>query len=129
MLPDVNAMMWKEAKQIAINVEAKRVCAQIRLATLARKILKRTEYLVAKHAAIIVAKHVRQFLARIFVSKILQAMREDEEYQRRWRCAKVVQTAWRRFFWRNRFVLHQERRIEEKKQNIAATRAKRNKRA
>mmetsp|Transcript_33640 Transcript_33640/g.60566 ORF Transcript_33640/g.60566 Transcript_33640/m.60566 type:complete len:757 (-) Transcript_33640:458-2728(-) len=124
MLPDVNTLMWKEAKRMTISVEAKRVCAQIRISALVRKNLQQAEYLNAKHAAIIVAKHVRQFLARIFVSKILQAMREDEEYQRRWRCAKVVQTAWRRFFWRNRFILHQDRRIEEKRQQIAATRAK-----
>jgi len=124
MLPDVNAMMWKDAKRMAINVEAKRVCAQRRISALTRRILQQAVYLKAKHAAITVAKHVRQFLARIFVSKMLQAMREDKEYQRRWRCAKIIQTAWRRFFWRNRFTLHQERRIERKRREIAATRAK-----
>ncbi|KAL7539963.1 hypothetical protein ACHAXR_009754 [Thalassiosira sp. AJA248-18] len=124
MLPDVNTMMWKEAKRMAIGVEAKRVCAQIRISALVRSNLQQEEYLKSKQAAIVVAKHVRQFLARIFVSRLLKAMRENEEYQRRWRCAKVVQTAWRRFFWRNRFILHQERRIEEKRKAIAVARAK-----
>lgn len=123
MLPDVNAMMWKESKRMAICVEAKRVCAQIRISALARKSLQMATYLKEKQAAITIASHVRQFLARIFVSKLLRAMRENQEYQRRWKCAKVVQTAWRRFFWRKRFILHQRRRVEEKRQQIAATRA------
>ena len=124
MLPDVNNMMWKEAKQMAVNVEVKRVCAQTRIAALVRKVLQRASYLKVKDAAITIATRIRQFLARIFVSKLLQAMRDDKEYQLRSKCAKVVQTAWRRFFWRNRFILHQERRAEELRQKIAAIRAK-----
>ncbi|KAL7551886.1 hypothetical protein ACHAWF_015097 [Thalassiosira exigua] len=124
MLPDVNAMMWKEAKRMAIAVEAKRVCAQIRISARVRKDLPQVAYAKAKDAAIIIATHIRQFLARRFVSKLLKAMREDQEYQRRWACARVVQTAWRRFFWRNRFILHQERRVAERKRQIAAIRAK-----
>jgi len=124
MIPDVNAMMWKEAKLMAIKVEAKRVCAQIRISARLRRNLQRAEYLKEKAATIVIAKHARQFLAHIFVSKLLKAMRENEEYQRRSRSAIVVQTAWRQFFWRNRFLLHQERRIEEKRKHIAATRSK-----
>ncbi|KAL9182239.1 hypothetical protein ACHAXT_012891 [Thalassiosira profunda] len=123
MLPDVNAMMWREAKRMAVSVEARRVCAQIRIAALVRRIFRRQDYLTAKRAAITLATHVRQFLARIFVAKLLRAVRADKAYQRRCQCSKTVQTAWRRFFWRSRFLLHLERRAEEKRQRIAATRA------
>ena len=124
MLPDVNTMMWIEAKQMAVNVEVKRVCAQTRIAALMRKIRLQAVYQKAKVAAITIATHVRQFLARLFVSKLLQVMRADKEYQLRCKCAKIVQTSWRRFFWRNRFILHQERRAEEVRQKIAAIRTK-----
>ena len=124
MLDDVNTMMWKEAKQMAIKVEVKRVCAQTRIAALVRRIIHREAYLKVKDAAVTIATHVRQFLARMFVSNLLKIMRDDKEYQCRLKCAVVVQTTWRRFFWRNRFIIHQERRAEEIRQKITAIRAK-----
>ena len=124
MLPDVNAKMWKEAKRMAANVEVRRVCAQTRLAALVRKNLQQAKYSKEKVAAVVIAKYVRRFLARNFVSKIVHALRQDEEYKRRTNCATVLQTAWRRFFWRNRFLLHQERRIADQRELISATRSK-----
>ena len=123
MLPDVNAIMWKEAKRMAMEVEVRRVCAQTRMSAFVRKNLEQAKYAKRKEAAVTIAKYVRQYLARIFVSKILHALRQDEEYKRRKKCATVVQTAWRRFYWRSRFIMHEERRINERRELIAATRA------
>lgn len=124
MLPDVNAMMWKEAKRMAMEVEVRRVCAQTRMSAFVRKNLEQAKYAKKKEAAVTIAKYVRQYLARMFVLKTLHALRQDEEYKRRKKCATVVQTAWRCFYWRSRFIMHQQRRINERRELIAATRAK-----
>ncbi|KAL3765611.1 hypothetical protein ACHAW5_008268 [Stephanodiscus triporus] len=124
MLPDVNSMMWKEAKRMAIHVEVRRVCAQTRISALARKNREQAKYTNKKEAAVTISKYVRQYLARVLVSKILHALRQDEEYKRRTKCATVVQTAWRRSYWRSRFIMHQERMIKARREQIAATRAK-----
>jgi len=97
MLPDVNAMMWKEAKRMAMEVEVRRVCAQTRMSAFVRKNLEQAKYAKKKEAAVTIAKYVRQYLARMFVLKILHALRQDEEYKRRKKCATIVRTAWRRF--------------------------------
>jgi len=124
MLPDVNTTIWKVAKRIAMNVEVRRVCAQTRLAALVRKNLQQAKYSKEKVAAVVIARYVRRFLARNFVSKIVNALRQDEEYKRRTNCGTVLQAAWRRYFWRSHFLLHQERRIADQRDLIAATRAK-----
>ena len=115
MLPDVNDMMWREAKNVAINVEANRVCAQIRISAFIRKILHQTKYLRVKQASIVISKHVRRFLARVLVAELLEAVKEDETYQMQSKSPTVVQASWRRCFWRKRFVCYQERRIEEER--------------
>lgn len=124
MIPDVNSMMWREAKIMAINVEAKRVCAQMRIAALVRKDIQIAKYLTAKRAAIVIAKNIRQFLAHVLVARILKAIRDDEDYRLQSKCAAIVQTSWRRFFWRSRFLCHQKRRIEDERRAIAALRDK-----
>eukprot|EP00984_Skeletonema_dohrnii_P030542 scaffold22095_cov153-Skeletonema_dohrnii-CCMP3373.AAC.3 len=124
MLPDVNAMMWRESKDMAIHEEARRVCAQIRIAAFVRKILQCVKFKDTKHSAITIAKHVRRFLSRLFVAKILNALKDDEEYQQRVKCATVLQQEWRRFFWRNRFLCHQERVRAERRKHILITHAK-----
>ncbi len=124
MLPDVNAMMWRESKKMAIHEEALRVCAQIRIATYVRKVLQYAKYKDAKRSAITIAKFARRFLSRLFVAKILKALKDDEEYQQRVKCAIVLQQEWRRFFWRNRFLCHQERVRAERRTQILITHAK-----
>ena len=124
MLPDVNAMMWRESKEMAIHEEAVRVCAQIRIAAFVRKILQFARYKDAKLSAITIAKNVRRFLSRRFVAKIFKALKDDEQYQQRVKCAIVVQQEWRRFFWRNLFLHHQERVRAERRKQILITHAK-----
>lgn len=124
MLPDVNAMMWRESKEMAIHEETRRVCAQVRIAAFARKVILCVKFKDAKQSAITIAKHVRRFLSRQFVAKILKALKDDEEYQQRVICAIVIQQEWRRFFWRNRFLSHQERVRAERRKQLLITRAK-----
>lgn len=124
MLPDVNNMIWMEAKRMALDVEARRVCAQSRISALVRTHFRKAEYSKQKAAAVAIEKHGRRFLASVFVSKLLNTMRESETHKHRVKCATVAQTAWRRFFWRNRFILYQERLAKEQRESIAATRAK-----
>ena len=124
MLPDVNAMMWRESKAMAIREEARRVCAQIRIASFVRKVLQFVKFTVAKQSAIAISKHIRRFLSRQFVAKILKTLHEDKEYQHRVKYAIVVQKEWRRFFWRNRFLCHQERVRAERRKQILTTHAK-----
>lgn len=124
MLPDVNARMWKEAKRIAMNVEVRRVCAQTRLSALVRKNLQQAKYSKEKFAAVVIVKYVRRFLSHMFVSKIVHALRQEEEYRCRTKCATVLQAAWRRVFWRSRFLLHQERWIADQREGNMRTRAK-----
>ena len=59
MLPDVNGMMWKEAKRMAFDVEVKRVCIKTRIAARVRRNIQRALYLKAKHSATFISKHVR----------------------------------------------------------------------
>lgn len=124
MLPDVNAMMWRESKEMAIHEEARRVCAQSRLAAFTRKILQYVKFKDARKSAITIAKHVRRFLSRLFVAKILKAVKDDEEYQQRVKYAILLQQEWRRFYWRNRFLCHLERIRDERRKQILITRSK-----
>ncbi len=124
MLPDVNNMIWVEAKRMAMNVEAIRVCAQSRISALVRMQYRKEEYSKQKAAAVVIEKHIRSFLARTFASGLLRNKREKEERKRRSKCAIVVQTIWRRFFWRNRFILYQERIERERIERISVARAK-----
>ena len=124
MLPDVNRMMWRESKEMAIHEEAKRVCAQIRIAAFVRKVIQNVKFKEAKLSATTISKHVRRFLSRLFVAKILKALREDEEHQLRVKCAIILQQEWRRYFWRSRFLHHQEQLRAERRKQIMITRAK-----
>lgn len=124
MLPDVNNMIWAEAKRMAMDVEARRVCAQTRISSLVRMHFRKAEYLKQKAAAVEIEKHVRSILARAFVSNLLRTMREIEEREHQFKCATVVQSMWRRFFWRNQFTMYQERLARERKERISAERAK-----
>jgi tetratricopeptide (TPR) repeat protein len=124
MVADVNGMMWKEAKTMAINTEAKRVCAQIRIASLVRKLQQSSRYRVAKVAVLIIETRVRQFLSRILVASLLRARNDDDIYKFHTRCSLLIQKSWRRYFWRNRFVQHQEQRVADQRQKIASIRAK-----
>eukprot|EP00804_Cyclotella_cryptica_P027721 CCRYP_020474-RA/>CCRYP_020474-RA protein AED:0.02 eAED:0.02 QI:1580/1/1/1/0.5/0.33/3/12/1458 len=124
MLPDVNTMMWAEAKAMAIQTEAKRVCAQIRIASSIRKQQQRSRYLMRKRAALIIEKNGRRLVARSFVANLAKARNDDERYKLQTQCSVRIQTYWRRYFWRWRFLEHQERRIQEERQKIATIRAK-----
>ena len=109
---------------MALNVEAIRVCAQSRISALVRMQFRKEEYSKQKAAAVVIEKHIRSFLARAFASRLLRLKREKEESKRRSKCAIVVQTIWRRFFWRNRFILYQERIERERIERISVARAK-----
>jgi len=116
-LTDVNAMMWKEAKAMALRHESVRVCAETRIAAFVRKEIQESKYKEMKSAALIIQKQMRQVFARRFVASLLKKMKEDEMFQLRIKCATSLQTSWRRFFWRNRFLNHQKRKIECERQN------------
>ena len=124
MLPDVNNMIWTEAKRMAMDVEARRVCAQSKISALVRMHYQKMEYSKQRVAAVRIEKHVRCFLASAFVSKLLRTMRESEANKHRFKCATVVQTAWRRSSCRMRFILHQDRLASERREAISAVRAK-----
>lgn len=124
MLPDVKKMMWNEAKRMSIEVEVRRVCAQTRIAARVRARQHLARYLEAKAAAVVIASRVRQYLARLFVTKLLRHLRESEEYKLRTKCARAIQTEWRRYFWRSRFLGHQREMLEDRRRKIAELRAR-----
>ncbi|KAL7464361.1 hypothetical protein ACHAXS_004691, partial [Conticribra weissflogii] len=115
-LTDVNTMMWKEAKAMAIELEKLRVCAEIRIAAFFRKTYQESKYKEMKSAALSIQKHARQFFARRLVASILKRLREDEQFQLRTKRATTLQASWRRYFWRNRFLNHQRKKIESERQ-------------
>ena len=124
MLPDVNNMIWTEAKRMAMDVEARRVCAQSKISALVRMHYQKMKFSKQKVAAVRIEKHVRCFLASAFVSNLLRTMRESEANKHRFKCANVIQTAWRRSSCRMRFILHQDRLASERREAISAVRTK-----
>lgn len=124
MLPDVNRMMWKEAKAMAIDLETKRVCAQIRIATLVRKQQQNARYVIARNAVVVMEKYVRKFLARILFASLIKVRNDDLGFKLQTKCSIQIQKSWRRYFWRNRFIDIQEQRIAEERHKIETIRSR-----
>ena len=122
MLPDVNSMMWKEAKAMAISLETKRVCAQIRIAAVVRKQQQNERYVTTRNAVVIMEKYVRKFLARILFTGLVKARNDDIGFKLQTQCSIQIQKSWRRYFWRNRFLDIQKQRIAEERQKIETIR-------
>ena len=109
---------------MSIEVEVRRVCAQTRIAARVRARQHLARYLEAKAAAVVIASHVRQYLARLFVSKLLRHLRQSEEYKLRTKCSRAIQTEWRRYFWRSRFLEHRREVLENRRRKITELRAR-----
>ena len=124
MLPDVNRIMWNEAKGMAINLESKRVCAQIRISNLIRMQQHSARYATAKRAAIIIQKYARRLFAQLHFAYLIKTRNADETFKLQTQCSIRLQTSWRRYFWRNRFVNHQECKIAEERKRVESIRAK-----
>lgn len=122
MLPDVNGMMWKEAKAMALSLETKHVCAQIRIGTLVRKQQQRARYTIAKNAVIVIQKYIRRMFGRILFACLIKARNDDKTFKLQTLCSIRIQTSWRRYFWRIRFITHQEQRISEERKRIESIR-------
>lgn len=124
MLPHVNERVWTEAKSLAVSVEAKRNCAQIRLAATFRGLKHRVRYNEMVTAAVCIARYARmriQFVRRI--------RRLEELERQRLRCmwensATLCQKIWRGYFAKLSYERRRARIMEQERQESAELRRK-----
>ena len=120
MLPNVNYMAWTDAKEMAIIVEGRRLCAQIRLASFYRKRTHQNHYFQMKQAVCCISKYVRRRIAMRRKKNILKALKHDHQFRVRYLCAIVCQKTWRRYhsqlFLRRHKEIFRERELEAIKQ-------------
>eukprot|EP00956_Cyclotella_meneghiniana_P014840 scaffold22383_cov37-Cyclotella_meneghiniana.AAC.3 len=87
MLPDVNSMMWKEAKDMAISLETKCVCAQIKILAIIRKQQQNERYVTTRNAVVIMEKYVRKILAPILFTGLAKANNDDIGFKLQTQCS------------------------------------------
>ena len=97
MLPTVNFMAWTDAKEMAVVVEGKRLCAQIRIASCFRKILQRRRFLKLQNAVSSISKYYRRRIALRRKKNVLTALQYDRQMRIRYLCALICQKTWRRY--------------------------------
>mmetsp|Transcript_21311 Transcript_21311/g.61139 ORF Transcript_21311/g.61139 Transcript_21311/m.61139 type:complete len:1040 (-) Transcript_21311:220-3339(-) len=124
MLPHVNERVWSEAKALAISVEARRNCAQMRLAATFRRIKHRARYCKMVAAVTCIAKCARM---RIQVVRRLRRL-EDMERQRlrrlRERSAIQCQKIWRGHFCQVSYQRRRAQILKRERQKSAELRRK-----
>ena len=124
MLPHVNQTIWSEAKWMAMAVEGRRVCAQIRLATNYRRTRKRLRYTRMLGAATCIATYWRRMAAIVKKKKIMDRVMQDNLVRRQHASAVALQTEWRRYFCRKKYLnhrLHLMREEEMRREKLRLT--------
>ena len=97
MLPVVNAMIWKEAKLMAVKAEALRFCAQTRLASFHRKMVLRVRYTLIRCAGNHLATTVRRWIAALRISQLIALAGKDRLFRHQYVCSSKCQKVWRRY--------------------------------
>ena len=124
MLPHVNERVWTEAKSLAVSVEAKRNCAQIRLAATFRGLKHRVRYRGMVAAAVCIAKYARMRI------QLVRRIRRLEKIEReRLRCmwensATLCQKIWRGYFSKLTYKRRRARILKQERQESAERRRK-----
>lgn len=124
MLPHVNERVWTEAKSLAVSVEAKRHCAQIRLAATFRGLKHRVRYNEMVAAAVCIAKY-----ARMQIQLVRRIRRLEEIEQQRLQCmwensATLCQQIWRGYSAKLSYKRRRDRILEQESRESAELRRK-----
>jgi len=112
MMPAVNCMAWNEAKYMAIKQEAKRICAQIRIASLHRKKRLQRTFRSARLAQISLGCALRKHKSKLELERLLREHHSHEHLLRVDSGCKVIQSVWRfyqskrHFMFRKKQILH-----------------------
>ena len=132
MLPHVNERVWSEAKALAISVEARRNCAQIRLAAIFRKTKHCARYCQMVAAATCIAKYARMRIQVVRKFRRLEDMELERLRRLRERSATQCQKIWRGHFcqvsyrWRlAQIVKCQREKSAELRRKLKSKRARR----
>ena len=128
MLPTVNQMIWNDAKLMAILMEAKLQCAQIRIAAFTRKISNKLAFSNLRNAVNCISKTIKGQIAKRNMSRFLYAAENDRKFRRRYFYAMTCQKAWRRYHWRNLFLKQKETRAASEVEMLRLRRAEMHKR-
>ena len=124
MLPHVNECVWTEAKLLAVSVEARRNCAQIRLAATFRGFKHRVRYNEMVAAAVCIAK-----CARMRIQFVRRLRRLEEMERQRLRCmwensATLCQKVWRGCSAKLSYKRRRARILEQERRESAELRRK-----
>lgn len=113
MLPQVNKMVWTKAQSMAVDVELRRMCAQIRISAQFRMRQQRREYSHMVSAATFISKNVRRMIAEKRKKTILTLAHYDRFYRLQHASATICQKVWRRYIQVCRF--NEQKRLKEKR--------------
>lgn len=97
MLPQVNKMIWTKAQDMAIDVELRRTCAQIRISAQIRMWRHRIDYSRKIYAAICISKNIKRMIAMRRRQSILSLAHYYRFYRLQQANATICQKYWRRY--------------------------------
>lgn len=111
-------MVWTKAQEMAIRVELVRSSAQIRLASLFRKIKQQLEYMSMRSAATCISKNVRCMIMYRWRKEVLRMKKEDERRRFQIRKATLCQRTWRGYVIAKEYVLRKRLNMEKKEKEL-----------
>ncbi|GMH93930.1 hypothetical protein TrVE_jg7560 [Triparma verrucosa] len=119
LLPQVNKLAWKEAKRLAIIGEARRICAEVRIASFHRRNVCRVTFLRKKFACIRTQVQLRRMVCRKNLKQVMDLHESNRRFRIRHASAVKCQKMARGYQRRKAFLKHLQDLVDEERQKIA----------
>lgn len=116
MIPQVKKMVWSKAQAMAMKVELRRTCAQIRISAQFRMWRQRRVYCHVLHAVVCISKNVRRMIVMSRKQVLLTLANYDRFYRIMQASAVTCQKYWRRYIAVCNFQMHKRLKRKNKEE-------------
>jgi hypothetical protein len=126
MLPPVNRLAWKEAKRLAIVMEATRICAAVRMESFHRRNVSRLYFNRKRIACVRTQTQIRRIISKSNLNRLNSMIEDTRIFRIRHRSAVFAQKTFRMHFSRKAFLRHKKEVKDEEMRLVREYRKKLN---